>query len=806
MYTRLSGRVFSLFRALISVTGLIILGNALAQENNESASGATLEEVIVTAQKREQDVQSLSISVTALDEDAIARAGITDISRIELVTPGVTYAFIGHDAKINVRGANSDNTFEDHASIAGAFIDGVYQPRAAQQRLGYFDVQRIEVLKGPQGTLYGRNTFAGAINIYTNGAGLEGLDFGVDVTAARFNKVRTEAYVNMPVSDNFALRVAGVHETSDGWVENVGAGENLGVDNQRNFRISALWEPNDEVSVTARYTSLSEGGTSIGFWGAEPICVPVNANGVSDALGSELSCGAGQGGLGIDPMADKPWVVNFAGDSNRDISSENATLQVDWALGEVSVRSITSFTAFESAYTSAAGASPHIGMAFSNWDENIDSFTQELVAFSTSDSDFQWTVGAYYSQDELFDGFSWLRTATYGGYTQTGLDSLGNPHVIRHPTAFVDPFGGGRFSDFNAFQTIDTDTTGLFAQAEWTLNDQFRIIGGVRHNEEKKDIAVVSGTSGLTRADAPFGYRQDGGLGRPLGGFSFPSSTPVSQETFDKVTWKVGFEYHVEEDRMFYGNSSTGFLSGGLSNDGSAFDQQDSEAIEFGYKSRWLQNTLQLNVAIYQTDYLDLTTQKLIDLDGDGELDQTVSVNSGDMTTKGLEFDLTWLPSDAWRLGVHASFMDNEFGEFGVVNPFSLLDGIPAGEVDNGFIDLSGGTPPWSPDVAVGLTASYDADLGSRGVLTPYLQIYYSDGYGTDDVPIYSTQFQDSYHKTDFRLMWSSADSKWGAQAFVENIENEAVLARTQTGGPTGGINSSYIYPRNYGVKVSYRY
>lgn len=791
--------------AIVAIHGLVAVTSAFAQANSDDSS--VLSEIIVTAQKREQNLQDVGISVTALDSDAIERAGITDISRIELVAPGVTYAFIGHDAKINIRGANSDNTFEDHASIAGAFIDGVYQPRAAQQRLGYFDVQRIEILKGPQGTLYGRNTFAGAINIYTNNPDLDGVDFGLDLTAARFGKVRTEAFVNAPITDTFALRVAGVTETSDGWVKNIGQGKDLGIDSQRNFRISGLWEASDNVTVLARYTALQEGGTSIGFWGAEAICVPTNDSGLSDVHGTSQYCGGGEGDLGTDTSSNtRPWEVNFAGDSDKDVSSKNFTLQVDWDMDSMALRSITSSTEFESAYTSTAGASSHIGMAYSNWDENLDSFTQELVLMSSSDSALQWTVGAYYSKDELMDGFSWLRTASYAGYTETGTDSLGGVHTRRHETEFLDPFGGGRFSDFNAFQLIDTTTTGLFAQVEWSLSDNLKLIGGLRQNDEKKEIAVVSGTSGLTAADAPFDFREDGGLGRPIDGFTFPAETPVAEKSFDKLTWRAGFEWGLSDNKMFYATASTGFLSGGLSNDGSAFDQQNSEAIELGYKSRWLDDRLQLNVGLYQNDYMDLTTQKLIDLDGDGELDQTISVNSGDMTTKGVEVELTWIPVDNLTLTGHASFMNNEYGEFAVNNPFQLFDGVPAGDVEGGGIDLKGETPPWSPEMAIGLSAAYDFDLGNNGRLTPYLQYYYSDGYGTDDVPVYSSQFQESYSKTDFRLMWSSGEGHWSVSAFIENMENEAVLARTQTGGPTGGINSSYIYPKNYGVKFSYRY
>ena len=128
---------------------------------------AYLDSIYVYAQKREQDLQDVSISVTAIDEAGMARGGIESLDRIELLTPGMSYGFIGTDAKIAIRGANSNNTFADNQSVAGFFVDGVFRPRAAQQVQQFFDVERIEVLKGPQGTLYGRNTFAGAVNLYT---------------------------------------------------------------------------------------------------------------------------------------------------------------------------------------------------------------------------------------------------------------------------------------------------------------------------------------------------------------------------------------------------------------------------------------------------------------------------------------------------------------------------------------------------------------------------------------------------------------------------------------------------------------
>ena len=143
-------------------TAQVVLGSAVLI-GHTFAYGA-LDEIIVTAEKREENVQDVSISVTALNERLLELGGIDDVSRLEFLVPGVNYAFVGNDAKFNVRGANSTNTYGDNSSIVGAFQDGVYKARASQQTRGFYDVSSVEFLRGPQGTLYGRNTFAGALN------------------------------------------------------------------------------------------------------------------------------------------------------------------------------------------------------------------------------------------------------------------------------------------------------------------------------------------------------------------------------------------------------------------------------------------------------------------------------------------------------------------------------------------------------------------------------------------------------------------------------------------------------------------
>ncbi len=205
-----------------------------------SPAVAQIEEIVVTADRREENLQDVSISVTAFNEKLLELGGINDVSRLELLVPGLNYAFAGNDAKFNVRGANSTNTFGDNSSIVGAFVDGVYKARASQQTRAFFDVKNVEFLRGPQGTLYGRNTFAGALNVYTHTPDLDGISGGLSISHEAFDRKRGEAHINLPLGDTLAVRLAGFFDKSDGHIKNL-AGPDLGAQDDKGFRVTAMW-------------------------------------------------------------------------------------------------------------------------------------------------------------------------------------------------------------------------------------------------------------------------------------------------------------------------------------------------------------------------------------------------------------------------------------------------------------------------------------------------------------------------------------------------------------------------------------
>ncbi len=733
------------------------------------AEGFALEEVIVTAQKREQNLQDVGISVTAVDQRAMERAGITDISRLELVTPGMSYGFIGADSKVAMRGANSNNTFADNSSIAGFFLDGVYRPRASQQSQAYFDVERVEVLKGPQGTLYGRNTFAGAINVYTFKPDPEGLGGALKGSFERYGRFTTEGFINVPVTDSTALRFAFNTKDSDGYIDNNGAGEDLGQDEARNFRISGLWL-GDSSEIVLRYSNVSQKGVADGIFAAEGICQPINANGFTDAFGRLENCDNPYPNATGDSRFDEPWEVSFDVDAERDNSEENLTFDANVDFGEAwTARFIASWTDWESEFDWDGDWSDTPGYVY-YWDEEVESVTSELQLIYSAER-FKGTFGLYYSVDEIGFGFSQYRVSP--------------PQES--------------FSDFADYQEIETDTTGIFAQGDFSLTDNLRLIAGIRYSEEEKDTQTFGGSSTDENGNALPGVNPTGLDDRAIKIYRYvlqPERSAVRE--FDDTTYKLGFEWDIGEEIMFYGTWATGFLSGGVNADGTPFESQESEAFELGMKSRWLDNTVQANVAIFYNEYTNLTTQELVNVGNN--VFQTRTVNGGEIDTLGLEADLTWIPDDRWFLNAGISLMDNEYGNFGVTNPFEQA----GGRVQE-FIDLEGETPPWAPDMTLSLSVGYDFDLGDAGSLTPFLQFYYSDDYNTDDVSTYKQQVQDSYTKTDFRIIYSTLSQSFEAEAFIENIEDEDVLARTNTGG-FDLVQTSYMYPQNYGVRLRYNF
>ncbi|NIB40643.1 TonB-dependent receptor [Pseudomaricurvus alkylphenolicus] len=793
--------------ALITMGAALLPVSVSAAESD--ADTWALEEIIVTAQKRQEGLQDIGQSVQAITAEGMDKAGLTDISRLELIGAGISYGTYGNDAKIAIRGTNSNNTYGDNASVVGLFVDGVYKPRASQQTRAFYDVERLEVLKGPQGTLYGRNTFGGAINLHTNRPDLEEQSGELEVTAARFGVVRTEGVLNIPVSDTFALRVAGLTERSDGWIEN-SAGKDLGIDDNVSLRVSALWQPSENLEVLARVSSAEEKGTFVGLFSTAGICRPVTANGLTDLYGEFLDCQNPRNGAGLSEVSYATqgfYDIEYDYVENGDLTEDNVTIEVNWDLDGMAFKSISSYTDFK---MDAAGDIDYSGQPFSRGSatDYAESWTQEFTLVSTDDGALQWTAGMYFSHDETQYGYYQYSHTAHDNNRIQVPDDNGVLHTVQSGTPIVDTTTvyGSRYAE--ELRT-ETDVFGVFGQVEYSLTDEFRVIAGLRYNSEDKEaVGGSSNYSGLPDFEKFVTFVPPSPTaplaGSPTDLYVFNYSSGVDrvfpEKKYTDTTWRFGLEYDINEEMMAYVSGSTGFLSGALSHNGNITDPQESESWELGLKSRFWDDRLQVNLAAYHTEYTNLLTSIQTEIPGGGVT--TTSVNGGDIEADGFEIELLVLPIEGMQIAFNAAWVDAEYGKFGSSNPYQLQNGVV-----NNFVNLAGERAPFTPEFSFNLSALYDIELGDYGVLTPSIQVAYSDDYSNHGFNLPNTPggVQDSYSKTDFRLTWISPEESFAIEAFIENIEDEEVTARSTTGG-NDRLQTTPLYPQNYGLKLKYSF
>ena len=722
-------------------------------------SGAPIEEITVTATKREASIQDISIAVTAIGEEEMKLGGIQDISRLEHLVPGMRFGQSGNEARIAIRGTRTNNVGTEAEQVVGIFEDGVYVPTTTQAMGAYVDVQRIEVLRGPQGTLYGRNTFGGTINIITNQPEFGRNTGNVGAIVGDYNRVRLEGVGNFG-GENFALRVAAMTDEHDGYINNYfdpGTGDDLSDEDITFGRVSLRWAPTDTMDLTFRQTFSDRETNGNAIWGYQQIGGWVNG---TYQVGHQYAPADAS-----NDFDRGPWDISRNLRSNADTESSSSTLTFDWDLGATALKLIGNTTSFEgqqnydSDYSDGGDAQNN---GFTGWDSEQDTNSFEAQLSNNNPEGFEWMLGAYYY--DLSADWNWLEY-------ENGVPTI--PHWDRQ-------------GDYKS------DSTAVFANATFAVGERTRLVAGLRWQEDTK-----------TEKDqldwSVFPPVQDVGTAR--------------SETWSKTLWKAGIEFDVNDNMLAYGTASTGYRAGGFNviatGVPSSYDPEEVLAFEVGLKSTIADGTAQLNLALYHNQYTDMHAQSFIFLGGGGVTEFTE--NGGEVDATGLEVELRWNPGENWNIAANAAFMNAEFGDYLV----GEIDGLgdqggrqDLNDPNNPALSLKGWEPALSPDVTVGAQISYDFQMSGGSVLRPFIQTTYTSEYAAHDINVTGV-FQDAHTKSDARLIWSSGSGKLELQAFVLNIENEAVLNRVvvfNPGGTSGlaSLQANWNNPRTWGVSGTY--
>ena len=761
---------------------------ALCAVTGAQAQGA-LEEIVVTAQKRDQSLQDVSVAVTAVSGDELKALGITDAFRLEILAPGLQLGMSGADPRPALRGARTQQVEANDVAIS-FYTDGLYRPRHGQALAGFVDVDRVEVLRGPQGTLFGRNSFGGLIHVISNKPDPSGTDYGFAVSGGDYSLASFDGFFNAPLSDNTAVRFALKRETRDPFVENITIGNAGGLKDADTtyFRGQLAFAPSDTLDINLRVESWQDDANGNGHFGYFVEGIPVNlntgmTNGVSGSLrprigrSDECAGTCGRYGAGFDfaatpgpdtvaPTTGDPYKIGDDANTERNISDLTLAGDINWSLGFADLKATIAYMDYEEYRWADCDMSAYPTIECGN-DITSETNMQEFQLTSNSDGPFEWVLGVFLLQEDLTNAFLWEDLASV-------VDNVP-----------VSPADINMHAGWTLQIRVDTSSAAGYGQASYAISDTTRVLAGVRYTDDQRDWQI---------------YGQDP---NNRSTYSFTVlATPDGEGDWSKATWKGGVEHDLSEDTMLYATVSTGFLAGnqqGAFNGTSSYDAQTVTAYEVGSKSLLADGSVRLNASLYVNQFEDLLATRFVDA---GATTLAFTDNAGAIDAMGVEVEMDWAVSDQLQLGARIALQQSEYGDFALPNVFqeggTTINGV------NNLFQLKGLQVQNSPDFTATLLGSYIVDLGGSGTLLPAVTFYYSSDYRVDDSPWFFGN-QDAFTKTDLSVTWMPVNQDWTARLWVNNIEDEATLLKaTRFGGDVAVTD--YSNPRMWGLTVGYRY
>lgn len=769
-----------------------------------------LEEVVVTAQKRAESLSDVPISVNVMSGEKIAQAGITNLNDLSDFVPNLTLNQTGLSTSIAIRGISSGISPAFEQSV-GMYIDDVYYGRSQLARVPYLDPDRVEILRGPQPILFGKNAIAGAISMTTRRPSLEGVEGFVQAEYNFDQEVKDLQFgVNLPAGDTFAARIAGLYRDSEGYYENTTLNRDESANEEYLIRGSFLFEPTDELALSLKLET-GEFDTEGRFLEI------VNPTEIGDAPSyADVLRGLPVGAVELDTRQD------FKRQSNGDIEENefnNATFTVDYALGEHTLTAITGYVDYEFFLACDCDFTNAVILDTAGYEE-FEQFSQELRLTSPGGETIDYIVGAFYQTYEL-------ETDDITNFPATSVVGL-----------LLPPLAGTGVR--RAYET-DSDLWSVFAQATWNVSDVLRLTVGGRYTAEDKtgsrridivdvnqlfpvrDIAGLTPTVAVDGTDATdlfagvlaIDSQQVNASG--LTGCGGPSDSDGHNLDCDrdeaKFTPAINAQWDVNDEIMAYASLSTGFKAGGFdtrANNTGSFEFEEEEALSFelGAKMTMAGGAAELNVALYRTEYTDLQTSQF-----DGTLGFNVT-NAGEATTQGIELDGRWQARENLLLTGSFAWLDFEFDEFPNSECFfGESSDYPAGDPLEGLCDRSGDTREFTPEITANVGAQYFVPIGDYMEVVFGLDLAYSDEYFVA-ATLDPNLEQDSYFKLNGRIALSSQEGNWEVALLLENLTDEEILtfgnraplSTTLTGGTATAYYAFYEAPRNVTLHARYNF
>ncbi len=728
--------------------------------------GVQIEEIIVTAQKRTQNIQDIPIAVSALDSDTLKSLGIKSSDEISEFMANLQIglpAGKGNQPIIAIRGVGLNDTNTNNAGPNGVYVDEVYMSSPASQTFQTFDLDRVEVLKGPQGTLYGRNTTGGAIN-YISAKPTDDPQALAHVSYGSFNTYQIDGMVSGPITDQVNGRLAFVHNASDGYMENLANGKYANGANDYAYRGQIAAKPSDDLTlllnlhggrVDTRPTEYRQLGTLSSSLSQCPND-QILAGDCTDLYGYKAPRGFYQG--------------NYNRDQNLKINSYGGSVRADYILGAVTFTSISAFESSNKFHPEDTDAEPHRLLEV-DFGVLSKSYTQEFRAAGSGET-YHWLGGVYYLKENL--------TQNQKASALLDIDAIYFPGV-----------GNGNALIGTGHSTQNTDAYAGYGQADYEIIDRTRLTLGGRYTYERKTFDTAALLSTETN-----------------GAFPAPSPLYAAQENLSNgaASWRAALDYRLATQILAYASISTGFKSGGFNggilstNPADALRQlqpikpEHVTAYETGFKSDLLDKRLRLNGAAFYYDYTDMQVYNLIPAAAVGGLPVSVLDNAPTATIEGLELEADAEPVRNLTTRVNLGVLDTKMGHF--------ISGAGTSEI----ADFTGHRLPLAPKFTAESIVEYVIGMPNDDQVKAETSLSYRSKQFFDvrNDPLLT---QTGYWLLNARLAYVTRDGRWELAGFGKNLTATQYLNyAVNISSPFGLLEEVVGAPRSGGVEVTFRY
>ena len=728
----------------------IYASSPLAQQTN------ALEEIVVTATKRVQSLQDVPIAVNAFNADTIEVAGINNAGDLAILTPALNINVNTNPfaARMIIRGVGTAQTDPALEPSVGLFIDGVYLGRTGLGMSDLTDIERIEVLQGPQGTLYGKNTNAGAISVITKKPNFEKSEGYVEASVGNYSMNKLTASASGPLTQNLAYRLSGNINQRDGYYDN-SAGVDFNDADDWNIQGKLQWEPTESLSILLSGSRVERDTTCCGADAVQ-----------TESVNNELVA------QGLSPDSNDPYDYNVKSDADNRFAMESDLLSmtIDYDAGWGAIKSITAWNDYSYRVDQDPDRSELDILTLSNDKFSGDSFSQELRFTASPTDNVDYMLGAFYLEQNTKRGGD-------EPFVFIGDDiiTIGSQQDLPFPLPFnflVQP-GDSLTVDMNQ----DAETIAFFGQGTWHIGDQWHITGGLRWSDEEKKSDLFSQTYSTAFSNQVLGAS-----------FLDSVSTPIDatlERSSDNVDWMLSAVLDISDDSMVYASAGTGTKSGGFQTvngtaDDREFDDEDTTTYELGIKSTLLDARLRINAAAFYSEIENFQAQRQLET-GLG----TYVSNEAKVETSGVDFQVEAAPMPNLVLSAGLLYM----------HKYQITDGPEKGA------DL-----PFTAEFSGTVAATLVFPLGDGGIYwrTDYS---YMDNHTTNVASATQLRDEDYDNRNLINSKVGWRNDSWNVSVWGKNLSDDKYAMQTVLPFLVSGMEAYFLAPpRTFGATVRYTF